>query len=165
MLTVPLWINVPCWGTLLPADLGLQPLLTRRHISLGRSEVRRDRIRVSWREELWQASCSTLHFTDDKIEASWPQGASSEGTCSTSHSLLSVEQDLVPPASKFFLNHADLFLLVYKGCKGWEPGMCVNGNTVCTYGRQVCYSFWGGWCRTFAVLTFACQASSGKSPH
>lgn len=113
MLTVPMWIDGPCWGTLPPVDLSLQPLLARRQVSLGKSEARRDRIRILARGTL-ASFLFNPNFTDDKIEASWSQGASREGTCSMSHRLLSVEADLVTQASRFFLNHADLFLLVYK---------------------------------------------------
>ena len=62
----------------------------------------------------------------------WSHGASREGTCSVSHSLLHVEQDLVPPAWRFFLGHAASFLLVYKQC-GLARHVCKQKCAVCLW--------------------------------
>lgn len=88
----------------------------------------------------------------------WSQGASREGACSVSYSLLRVEQDLVPPAWRFFLGHEASFL--------W-PGVCVNRNVPYAYGGQVLPLLAllrrGMW-EVLLVPTFPCQPSSGKEP-
>lgn len=73
MLTVPMGISVPCWGTLLPADLGPQ-LCTLRGSSPSGELIHEIE---SWQRlvgELGQTALLTLHFTECKTEAGLAQG-------------------------------------------------------------------------------------------